>query len=176
MRPRSARGLLAAALALAGGLAVAAGTPQRPPARVVELEVAAVLPLPEGSAGLLVLREKGTRTLLPLVVPDRSAFAAGARPGDAGLVGRALDALGAQVREVELEAVEETIAGARVRLAQGARRLEIPARPSESVALALAAGARIVASRRLLDAEGLAEEDFEAARRAAVDAQGAVRM
>lgn len=173
MRSRSARGLLAlpAALALAGTLAVGAGNAGGA-SRRVELEVAAILPLPEGNAGLLVLREKGARTLLPLVVPDRSAYAAGARPGEAGLVERALHALGAEVREVEIDAAEETNAGSRVRLAQGARRLEIRARPSESVALAVAAGAPIVTTRRLLEAEGFAEENFEQARRAAAVASG----
>jgi hypothetical protein len=162
--------VLAAVLA-----AAAAAAPHGPPAPV-ELEVAAVLPLPEGPAGLLVLREKGTRTLLPLIVPDRSAFGPAAHPGDPGLVGRALAAVGAEVREVEIDVAEETSAGARVRLAQGSRSVEVRARPSESVALAVAAGARIVTSRRLLDAEGFAEEDFEAARLAAEDDGREVRM
>jgi hypothetical protein len=50
-----------------------------------------------------------------------------------------------------------------VRLAQGARRVELRARPSESVALAVAAGVPIVTTRRLLDEAGLTPEDLERA-------------
>lgn len=177
MRPRSARGhlTLPAAVALAVTLAGGAGVAGKSSLR--ELEVAAILPLPESPAGLLVLREKGTRTLLPLIVPDRSVFSAGSRPAEPNLVGRAIEVLGARISEVELDSAEETNAGARVRLAQGGRRLELRARPSESVALAVAAGARIVATRRLLETEGFREEDFEEAQRAAAVASGReVRM
>ena len=58
-----------------------------------------------------------------------------------GLLGQAIEALGGRISEVEIDRAEETRAGARVRLTQGGRRVELRARPSESVALALAAQA-----------------------------------
>jgi hypothetical protein len=158
-------GLLALPLAFAAGsMALYVSAAQPPPREdgVVELEVAAVLPLPEGPAGLVVLREKGSGTLLPLLVPDgdRLGMAAPSRRAPDGLLGRTIEALGAKVREVEIDEAEETSSGSRVRLAQGARQLEIPARPSESIALALAAGVPILAKRRLLAESGLTPEEL----------------
>jgi hypothetical protein len=148
--------LPSALLALAAGVGAAAH-PVAAPAGRIELEVAGVLPTQDGGASVLVLREKGARTLLPLVVPggdaDRGA------PGG-GLLGRAIEALGGRVSEVEIERAEETRSGARVRLAQGTRRVELPARPSESVALAVAAGVPIVTTRRVLDESGISPEDL----------------
>jgi hypothetical protein len=136
-----------------------------PPARddgLVELEVAAMVPLPDGPAGLLVLRDRGSGTRLPLLVPDGTAISLDApmRPAPEGLLGRTIDALGGKVREVEIDEAEETSAGSRVRLAQGKRQLEIPARPSESIALALSAGVPILATKRLLAEAGLTAEEL----------------
>ena len=105
--------------------------------------------------------------MLPLLVPDGEALGTQAR-GRAtdGLLGRALEALGARVREVELDATEETSAGARVRLAQGGREVEVPARPSESIALALAAGVPIFTTRRLLAKSGLTPAELREAHEA----------
>jgi hypothetical protein len=106
----------------AGSMALLVSSAQLPAREdgLVELEVAAVLPLPEGPAGLL----------------------------------------GAQVREIEIDEAEETSSGSRVRLAHGSRQVEIPARPSESVALAMAAGVPILATRRLLAEAGLTPEEL----------------
>lgn len=146
---------------LAGAVALSAAAHPEPSAggARVELEVAGVLPMQEGVASILVLREKGARTLLPLIVPGPEA---GGRPdaGGGSLLGRAIEALGGRVSEVEIDRAEETRAGARVRLAQGARRVELRARPSESVALAVAAGVPIVTTRRVLDESGLTPEEL----------------
>jgi uncharacterized protein len=148
-------------------LAVAAAQPARRAEPRVELEVAGVLPMPEGGACVLVLREKGKETILPVLVTGPDARELGGklearRP--TGLLAEAIAALGARVREVEIDAPEETGTSARVRLVQGGRDLELEARPSESVALAVAAGAPILTSRRVLDAGGLTGEDLARAR------------
>jgi bifunctional DNase/RNase len=145
---------------VAGAMALgAAANPAGESAERVELEVAGVLPMPDGEAAILVLREKGAKRLLPLIVPGGGAERGGAHGG--GLLGDAIEALGGRVSEVEIERAEETRAGARVRLAQGARQLELRARPSESVALAVASGVPIVARRKLLEEAGLTPEDLE---------------
>jgi hypothetical protein len=151
--------LPAAVLAGAVALTTTAAHPPPQPAARVELEVAGVLPMPEGSASILVLREKGARTLLPLIVPNGDVSGRGEVEGG-GLLGQAIEALGARVAEVEIDRAQETRTGARVRLAQGARHVELRARPSESVALALAAGVPIVTSRRVLQEAGLTPEDL----------------
>jgi uncharacterized protein len=152
--------LPAAALAGAVALTTAAHPPAPAPAARIELEVAGVLPTPEGTGSILVLREKGSRTLLPLVVPGAAPSATQADAHGTGLLGQAIEALGGRVSEVEIDRAEETRAGARVRLAQGARVVELRARPSESVALAVAAGVPIVTTRRVLDEAGLTPEDL----------------
>jgi hypothetical protein len=155
------------AMAAAFGLALGVAGAKPPPARGdgrVELVVAGVLPLSEGPAGLVVLRDRASGTVLPLLVPDGEALGVGAqvRRAPEGLLGRALEALGARVREVELDAAEETSAGARVRLVQGLREVEVPARPSESLALALAAGVPIFTTRELLAKAGLTPAELHA--------------
>jgi bifunctional DNase/RNase len=152
--------LPAAALAGAVALTTAAHPPAPATANRIELEVAGVLPTPEGTGSILVLREKGARTLLPLVVPGATPPETQAEAGGTGLLGQAIEALGGRVAEVEIDRAEETRAGSRVRLAQGARQVELRARPSESVALAVAAGVPIITTRRVLDEAGLTPEDL----------------
>lgn len=176
----SAAGTISLPLAVAAAavLALAAAGEKKPGARPsdarVQLEVSAVLAMPEGPAALVVLRDRASGTVLPLLVPDGAALDAGARAGlpPEGLLGRALEALGARVVAVELDAAEETSAGARVRLAQGERQIEVPARPSESLALALAAGAPISTTRRLLAEAGLTPDELHEAHEALVAKAG----
>jgi hypothetical protein len=160
----TATGMLALPLLLFGGSLALATTATRSPHRNrpagdrVELELAGVLPLPEGRAGILVLREKGKDTLLPLLVPNGRGFAPGASGGS--LLGRAIEALGGHVAEVEIERAEESSAAARVTLSQAGKRFDLRALPSESIALAVASGVPIVARRSLVDEEGVTAEDL----------------
>jgi hypothetical protein len=158
-----------AAAALAAGLAsgTRGAAPQRDPDARVELEVAGLLPMGEGAAAVLVLREKGAKTLLPLVVPGPGP---GERTGELrspGLLGQVIAALGARVTEVRIDRAEESRAGATVRLSQGPRSLELRGRPSESISLAVTAKAPIVTSRRLLDESGVTPEELSRAKRKA---------
>jgi uncharacterized protein len=158
----AATGMLALPLLLLGGsvglVATAARGPGHDGRARVELELVGVLPVPEGPAGILVLREKGKQTILPLFVPDGRRFSPGA--GGGSLLDRAIAALGGRVAEVEIERAEETSSGARVRLSQAGKPLELQAIPSESIALAVSARVPIVASRRLMDEEGLTPQDL----------------
>jgi uncharacterized protein len=171
-RTLPAAGMLALPLALAASLltlvvGAAQTVPARAPAGRVVLEVAGLLPMPEGESSILVLREKGARTILPVIVSgpaarELSRMLADRAPG--GVLGDAIEKLGARVREVEIAEAEETPSGALIRLAQSGREIELPARPSESVALAVAARAPILTTRRLLDESGLTPEDLTKAR------------
>jgi len=141
-------GTVAVPLAIAAGslafLVTAAGPAAPPPDARVEVEMAAVLPMPDGPA-------------------QKKAHAM----ADAGLLGRTIEALGARVQEVEIDRAEEAPTATRVRLRQGAHDVEVLARPSESVSLAVAAGARIVTTRRLLQTDGLTPGELEEASRKA---------
>ena len=153
------RAVPAAVLGVALVIGGTAARPSRDGAERVELEVAALLPMGEGEATVLVLREKGARTILPLVIPGQGAEHENELRGP-GLLAQAIEALGGRVSEVQIDRAEETRTGARVRLAQGARSLEVRGPPSESVALAVSAKAPIVTTRRLLDEAGLTPEDL----------------
>ncbi len=160
MRRAAPAGFVAVPLAIFVATVFAASAAARPRSRQhVELELAGVLPMPEGSAAIVVLREKGSETILPLVVPDGTRFGPGSGRAP-GLLRQAIEALGARVAVVEIEAVAESTAGARVRLARGGQRIELEAAASDSIALAVAAGAPIVTTRRLLDEAGLTPEDL----------------
>jgi bifunctional DNase/RNase len=118
----------------------------------------------EGAAAVLVLREKGAQTLLPLVVPGPGPGQHAGELRSPGLLGQAIAALGARVTEVEIERAEETRAGAKVRIVQGARSVELRGPPSESVSLAVSARAPIVTTRRLLNESGLTPDDLQKAK------------
>lgn len=164
-------GTLALPLLAAASVAIAAGTGAVPGRARVELEIAGVLPLEEDWAMVLVLREKGAATLLPVVVPGQEGKDLRAALGRDGhrpaarvpesLLDRTIAALGARIVEVELDAAEETARAARVHLVQGRKEVQLAARPSESIPLAVAAGAPIVTSRRVLDESGLTRTELE---------------
>jgi uncharacterized protein len=162
---------LAAGLTLASGAVHTAAAPRTPR---IELEVAGVLPLPEEWAIVLVLREKGAGTLLPVIVPGQDgkdlrkalahdSAAEGTEGGEAAdsLLDRAITALGAKVVEVQLDEAEETARAARVHIVQDGRNVEVAARPSESIPLAVAVGAPIVTTRRVLDEAGVSRAELE---------------
>jgi bifunctional DNase/RNase len=154
--------VVAALFALGAG----SGRPASPRDERVTLEVAGVLPIQDDAASLVVLREKGSQTLLPVLMPAPAGRNVAARlrqrgRGGADLLGGALAALGARVEEVELEAATETAHGARVRLRQGGRALELDGLTSEAIALAVGSGAPLVARRALLLADGLGPEDLK---------------
>ena len=160
--------LLATAL-IAGAVAVSGtptGTPQPPD--MVEMEVAGVFPLEGGQAAMLVLREKGRETLLPIVVGRGEADAIEmrldhrepSRPRVQELLKSTIDALGGRVVRVEIRDASEALYRAKVHLAQGSQRVELEARPSDSVVLALSAAAPIFAARELVREAGLTREDL----------------
>jgi bifunctional DNase/RNase len=160
MRRAAPAGFVAVPLAIFVATVFAASAAAKAATRDrVELELAGVLPMPEGSAGIVVLREKGKETILPLVVPDGKRFAPG-HAREPGLLRETIEALGGRVDEVQIDEVEESTAGARVRLTRGGERIEIRAAPSESIALAVASGVPILTTRRLLDEAGLTPEDL----------------
>jgi bifunctional DNase/RNase len=134
----------------------------------VEMEVLGVVPLESESASLLILRQKGARTVLPIFV-GRSEGAAieqrlkhppARRPHGPDLLSKAIGALGGKVSRVSIEGAQAAIFSARVTLQQGDRKVEVEGRPSDSVALAIASHAPIFATRALVSEAGLTEEDL----------------
>lgn len=166
-------------LAAAAGVALAAGTRAGPGSRrgpgpdMLEVEVLGVRALPDGDANMLYLGAKDASAVLPLVVGRAEATAieirlraaTPPRPLTHDLLGKAIEALGAKVVRVEIDGLRNGTFFATIRLAQGGRILSLDARPSDSVALALRAGAPIYAARKVLDDGGLRRDDLESLRR-----------
>jgi uncharacterized protein len=161
-------GVLAAgaALVLAGG--AGPGGPE-----LLEMEVMGVVPLEDGEANLLVLARKDAGSVLTMVIGRSEAAAIDARlrratpprPMTHDLLGRAIGELGGKVERVEIVAFKDSVFLATVRLKQGGRSLSLDARPSDSVALALRAGAPIYAARKVVEEQGISRDDLEKMRR-----------
>jgi bifunctional DNase/RNase len=134
----------------------------------VEMEVLGVLRLESDSASLLVLREKGADTMLPIFVGKSEGAAIDLRlkqppanrPQGSDLLAKTIDALGGTVTRVEIESVQAPLFTARVTLQQGDKRVQMEARPSDSVGLALASRAPIFAARALMAQAGFSHEDL----------------
>lgn len=154
-------------------LAVAASlaAPPAPPGSDIELEVLGVVPLESESASVLVLRQKGSATVLPIFVGKnegtaidlRLKRAPAGRPLAGDLLDRTIHALGGRVTRVRIEGGDSAVFVARVTLQQAGRRVEVEARPSDSVALAVASRAPIFATRAVLEQAGLTEADLKRA-------------
>jgi bifunctional DNase/RNase len=140
---------------------------------MVEVEVAGVLPLSGDGGSVVVLREKGRETLLPLlvgategsVIDQRLKGKPSDQPGTHDLLSRALDALHGAVQRVDITAVQDATFRAVLHLAQEGRDVPLDARPSDAIALALSAKAPIFAAREVVDAAGLTKDDQARLRR-----------
>ncbi len=133
-----------------------------------QLELAGVIEVSEGEATLVILRDKGSQIILPMLVPGDSGRALAAAIEShrmPALVGVTLQALGAHVQEVELQGSSDEVRTGRARVVQGQKTVDVPGGPPELVALAVATHAPILIDRRLLQAAGLTREDIDRARR-----------
>lgn len=155
-------------LGLVSGLGMTAAVASGAGPEFVEMEVLGVLPLESETASLLVLREKGSDTMLPIFVGKSEGAAIelrlkqppAARPQGADLLARTIGVLGGTVTRVDIESSQSPLFTARVTLQQGERRLQMEARPSDSVGLAIAARAPIYAARALVAESGLKHDDL----------------
>jgi len=162
--------------ALAVGLLAApllAAAPHRVVPARVQVEVVGVLPLEADVASLLVLREKGGTTILPIFVGRSEATAIelrlkqapDARPLAGDLAEKAIGALGGKVLSAEIRSVASVFFDATVTLQQGNRQLAVDARASDAVALAVRSRAPIFATRQVMEEGGLTEKDLQRFRR-----------
>ncbi len=113
---------------------------------------------------IVLLREAGGERYLPIwigaVEATAIAFAQQGvvppRPLTHDLLKDVLDATGNQVSEIRITEVNDGVFYATLVLASG---VEVSARPSDSIALALRTGSRIVCAEDLLDEAGIAVPD-----------------
>lgn len=126
---------------------------------LVEVEVADVQQSADRAAHLLVLREVGGHRRLAMAIGEAEALAiamelAGqrpARPMTHDLLRRAILALDGQLKRVEVTHLQGGTYFARLVIERGQRRIEVDARPSDAIALALRTGAGIYVHSTLLE-------------------------
>ena len=80
------------------------------------------------------------------------------RPMSYDLMARLLESCGARVESVEVSRIEEGTFYATITLATPAGRVEVDARPSDSIALAVRVGAPLFVAQDVMDAAGIPDE------------------
>ncbi len=146
--------------------AVAVATAHDP--QSIEMEVLGVVPLENDAASLLVLRQKGEQTVLPIFVGHAEGVLIDQRlkhegpprgTASADLLEDTIEKLGGRVTRVEIDGASAAFS-ARVSLVQGGRQLDVEARPSDSIALALTARVPIFATRKVVATAGLTRQEL----------------
>jgi RNA polymerase sigma factor (sigma-70 family) len=129
---------------------------------LVELQVDSIKISLLNQSRVIMLHEVGTDRVLPIWVGtwegDAIALAlAGrqtARPMTHDLALRLVESLGAQVRQVVINTINENTFYAEIMLAAGEQSYQVDARPSDAIALAVRVGAPIYAARAVIDRAG----------------------
>jgi len=139
------------------------GAPANKAAAWVEMSVEDVFQVEGGGSHIVVLRARDDGRLLPIGIGEAEALAISLRlakqhpprPLTHDLLERMLALTGGQVVKIHIIDLRESTFIGRVFLRWGGRTLDIDARPSDSIALALGARAPIFAARKVLDQAGV---------------------
>lgn len=138
------------------------------PAGYVTMTVLGVTP--QGAGGVIALVDPAGERVLPIYVGGTEAASAGHRfagtRSDRPLTHDLLDALlrelGAELVRAQVDALENGTFIGSVVFEQKGRFIELDARPSDAVALAMGAKAPIVVAGAVLEKAGVAKADFDA--------------
>ncbi len=137
---------------------------------LIELIVRDVVPLEEAQTHAVVLTTADGTIVLPVFVDEAAAVAIAFRlahmeppqPLAQDLLDDVVVKLGAHVTEVRIDDLRGDIYTGRVFLQQGKKRLELDARPADSIAMALDGNARIRVTRKVLTQAGINRDDIDA--------------
>jgi uncharacterized protein len=159
-------------LGLAVGVAVwplsssrAKPAPPKGSPAMIEMEVVRVAATANNQA-VVILRSASERKLLPIWIGEAEANAiklrlAGRkppRPLTHDLLDRVIASLGARLVKIHVEDLRDNVFYGRIFLRQGNKEIDIDARPSDSIALAVGARVPVIVARRVLDTAGVPEE------------------
>lgn len=135
---------------------------------LTEVQVADVVQLDEelGFAVILVAKDG---TVLPVFVEPREAIAIALRlvevqaphPFPEDTLDDVVVQMGGRVEEARVGSIHNQVFESVVLIRQGNRLLKVPARASDTIAMALSSGAKIFASKALLDSSGITPEEME---------------
>ncbi|MDY7231627.1 bifunctional nuclease family protein [Hyalangium rubrum] len=136
---------------------------------LIELVVRDVVPLIEAQTHAVVLTTQDGEVVLPIFVDESAAVAIAFRlahmdppqPLAQDLLDDVVSKLGAEVTEVRIDDLRGDIYTGRVFLQQGKKRLELSARPADSIAMALDGEARIRVTRKVLAMAGISRSDID---------------
>lgn len=165
-------GWLAFGLALAAHAGEPAVAPEKAKVELVEMEVRDVLAMDEGGHAV-VLSPKGEEVILPIFIGEAEATAirlrldgrTPPRPLTHDLLETTIRHLGGKVAKIHIDDLKNDVFLGKVFLAQKDRTVEIDARPSDAIALALGAKAPIYCARKVIDAAGVKKRELERGRR-----------
>lgn len=164
-------------VALALTISSAADTPATPPAatarKAVEhskfgepmtlMEVKDVISYPGTGSFVVLLKEKRGNKIVPIAIGPAEGLAIqmrlnrqkAPRPLTHDLLDRVMTALGGRLLKVHIEDLREQVFLGRLFLAQGTARLDIDARPSDAMALAVGAGVPVWCARKVISEVGI---------------------
>jgi hypothetical protein len=136
---------------------------------LIELVVRDVVPLVEAQTHAVVLTTEDGTMVLPIFVDESAAVAIAFRlahldppqPLAQDLLDDVVSKLGAKVTEVRIDDLRGDIYTGRVFLEQGKKKLELDARPADSIAMALDGSARIRVTRKVLALAGISRDDID---------------
>ncbi len=135
--------------------------------RLIEMAVESVRVHMASTQHVVILRDLERDLYLPIWIGPWEANAIATRlqgmiperPLTHDLLAAVVDELGATVREVVIVDLAEETFHARILLQAGERLVEIDARPSDALALAVRTGVRIYAAESVLDRAGLRADE-----------------
>ncbi|MBU4140353.1 MAG: bifunctional nuclease family protein, partial [Candidatus Omnitrophica bacterium] len=131
--------------------------------KMIEMELIRILMNETRGEQMVVLKEKGGKRTLPIIIgiPEASAIKLKIsgirtpRPMTHDLLKNIIEQLGATLKEVIIDRLEENTFYAKLVLnGTGDKAVVVDARPSDSIALALRAGCPIFATENLLNQVG----------------------
>ena len=148
------------------------------PAPLVRMEVKDVVPLKELRQHAVVLVSKEDGTVLPLFVDETAAVAIAFRlmgrptphPLAHDLLDRLIPSLGGTLTEVRIDGLRDHVYSSHVFIQQANRQLVIEARPSDAVAMALAAKVPVYTTRQVMAEGGITRAEIESYGKEARDA------
>jgi hypothetical protein len=151
-----------------------------PPAPLVRMEVKDVVPLKELRQHAVVLVSKEDGTVLPLFVDETAAVAIAFRlmgrptphPLAHDLLDRLVPSLGGTLTEVRIDGLKDHVYSSHVFIQQANRQLVIEARPSDAVAMALAAKVPVYTTRQVMAEGGITRAEIESSGKDALPGQG----
>jgi bifunctional DNase/RNase len=133
----------------------------------VKMTVSGVVMDPRSNLPVVLLKDGAGTHLVPIWigVMEASAIAASLegvelpRPMTHDLFRNVLDLLGASLLRVDVTRMEEATFYAVMTISQGGRLLEVDARPSDALALAVRVGCEIGVAQEVIDGAGITIED-----------------